>query len=166
MNCSTPGFSVHHQLPELAQTYVHQVSDAIQPSHPLSSSSPLAIINSSVCHTYFLQSFFFYRMFYYFFFLKWRVESFKKLMGRCFQKFLGVKDYTRGTSLVAQWSRICLAMQSMKIWSLVGKLRSHMLHSNQARVPQLLSQYATTRESVCCNERSHHDMQLRPNLAK
>ena len=34
-----PGFPVHHQLPELAQTHVHQVSDAIQPSHPLSSPS-------------------------------------------------------------------------------------------------------------------------------
>ena len=40
MNCSTPGFLVHHQLPELTQTHVHQVSDAIQPSHPLASSSP------------------------------------------------------------------------------------------------------------------------------
>ena len=36
MDRSTPGFPVHHQLPELAQTQVHQVSDAIQPSHPLS----------------------------------------------------------------------------------------------------------------------------------
>ena len=42
MNCSTPGFPVHHQLLELAQTHVHQVSDAIQPSHPLSSPSPPA----------------------------------------------------------------------------------------------------------------------------
>ena len=40
MNCSTPGFTVYHQLPELAQTHVHQVGDAIQPSHPLSSPSP------------------------------------------------------------------------------------------------------------------------------
>ena len=39
MNRSTPGLSVHHQLPELTQTHVHQVSDAIQPSHPLSSPS-------------------------------------------------------------------------------------------------------------------------------
>ena len=39
MDCSTPGFPVHHQLPELAQTHVHWVSDAIQPSHPLSSPS-------------------------------------------------------------------------------------------------------------------------------
>ena len=40
MDCSTPGFPVHHKLPELAQTHVHWVSDAIQPSHPLSSPSP------------------------------------------------------------------------------------------------------------------------------
>ena len=37
-----PGFPVCHQLPELAQTHVHRVSDAIQPSHPLSSPSPSA----------------------------------------------------------------------------------------------------------------------------
>ena len=37
MNCSTPGFPVHHQLPELPQTHVHRVGDAIQPSHLLSS---------------------------------------------------------------------------------------------------------------------------------
>ena len=42
MDCSTPGFPVHYQLPELAQTHVHWVSDAIQPSHPLSSPSPPA----------------------------------------------------------------------------------------------------------------------------
>ena len=40
MDCSTPGFPIHHQLPELDQTPVHQVSDAIQPSHPLLSPSP------------------------------------------------------------------------------------------------------------------------------
>ena len=40
MDCSTPGFPVHHQLPELAQTYVPRVGDAIHPSHPLSSPSP------------------------------------------------------------------------------------------------------------------------------
>ena len=42
MDCSTPGFPVHHQLPEPTQTHVHRVSDAIQPSHPLSSPSPPA----------------------------------------------------------------------------------------------------------------------------
>ena len=42
MDCSTPGLPVHHQLPEFTQTHIHRVSDAIQPSHPLSSLSPLA----------------------------------------------------------------------------------------------------------------------------
>ena len=37
MDCSRPGLPVHHQLPEFTQTHVHRVSDAIQPSHPLSS---------------------------------------------------------------------------------------------------------------------------------
>ena len=40
MNCSLPGFPVHHQLPEFTQTHVHRVGDAIQPSHPLLSPSP------------------------------------------------------------------------------------------------------------------------------
>ena len=42
MNHSTAGLPVHHQLPEFTQTHVHQVGDAIQPSHPLSSPSPPA----------------------------------------------------------------------------------------------------------------------------
>ena len=42
MNHSSPGLPVHHQLPEFTQTQVHQVGDAIQPSHPLLSRSPPA----------------------------------------------------------------------------------------------------------------------------
>ena len=42
MNYSTPGFPVHHHRPEFTQTHVHRVSDAIEPSHPLSSPSPPA----------------------------------------------------------------------------------------------------------------------------
>ena len=42
MNRSPPGLPVHHQLPEFTETHVHRVSDAIQPSHPLSSPSPPA----------------------------------------------------------------------------------------------------------------------------
>jgi len=42
MDCSTPGFRVHHQLPQLAQTHVHWVIDAVQPSQPLSAPSPPA----------------------------------------------------------------------------------------------------------------------------
>ena len=42
MNCSTPGLPVHHQLPEFTQIHAHRVSDAIQPSYPLSSPPPPA----------------------------------------------------------------------------------------------------------------------------
>ena len=48
MDCSTPGFPIPHQLPELTQTQVHRVGDAIQLSHPLSSPSPLAFNLSSI----------------------------------------------------------------------------------------------------------------------
>ena len=40
MDCNTPGFPVHHQLPKLTQTHIHWASDSIQSSHPLSSPSP------------------------------------------------------------------------------------------------------------------------------
>ena len=43
INHSTPGLPAHHQLPEFTQTHIHRVSDAIQPSHPLSSPSPPAL---------------------------------------------------------------------------------------------------------------------------
>ena len=46
MDCSTAGLPVHHQLPESTQTHVHWLGDAIQPSHPLSSPSPPALIPS------------------------------------------------------------------------------------------------------------------------
>ena len=49
MDCSMPGFPVHHHLLEFAQTHVHQVSDATQPSHPLSSPSP-AVFSLSQHH--------------------------------------------------------------------------------------------------------------------
>ena len=48
MDCSTPGFPLHHQLLELAQTHVHQVGDAIQPSHPASSLLPLPSVFPSI----------------------------------------------------------------------------------------------------------------------
>ena len=48
MNPSTPGLPVHHQFPESIQTHVHWVGDAIQPSHPLSSPSPLPSVFPSI----------------------------------------------------------------------------------------------------------------------
>ena len=52
MNRSTPGLPVHHQLPEFTETHIHRVSEAIQPSHPLSSPSPPAL-NPSQHHSLF-----------------------------------------------------------------------------------------------------------------
>ena len=43
IDCSAPGLSVHHQVPEFTQTHVHRVGDAIQPSHLLSTPSPPAV---------------------------------------------------------------------------------------------------------------------------
>ena len=48
MNHSTPGLPGHHHLPEFTQTHIHRVRDAIQPSHPLSSPSPLSPIPPSI----------------------------------------------------------------------------------------------------------------------
>ena len=48
MDCSTPGLPVHHRLPELAQTHVHWVGDAIQPSHPLCSLLLLPLVFPSI----------------------------------------------------------------------------------------------------------------------
>ena len=48
MNRSTPGLPVHHQLPEFTQIHIHRVSDAIQPSHPLSFPSPPTPIPPSI----------------------------------------------------------------------------------------------------------------------
>ena len=53
MDCSMPGFPVLHHLPEFDQTHVYWVSDAIQPSHPLSPRSPLAL-NLKMCDVFLL----------------------------------------------------------------------------------------------------------------
>ena len=58
MDCSIPGFLVHHQLPELAQTHVQWVSDAIQPSHPLLSPSPPAFNLSPASGSFQMSQFF------------------------------------------------------------------------------------------------------------
>ena len=49
MDSSTPGFAVHHHILEIAQTHVHRVRDAIQPSHPMSSPSPAFSLSQHQC---------------------------------------------------------------------------------------------------------------------
>ena len=55
MNCSIPGFFIHYYLLGFPQTHVHWISDAIQPSHPLSPPCPLALIFSSSSHQLILE---------------------------------------------------------------------------------------------------------------
>ena len=49
MDCTTPGFLVPHHLPEFVQVYIHCISNAIQPSHPLPPSSPSLLIFPNIC---------------------------------------------------------------------------------------------------------------------
>ena len=58
MDCSMPDFPVHHQLPDPTQTHVHRVSDAIQPSHPLSSPSPTNLQSFPVSESFPMSRFF------------------------------------------------------------------------------------------------------------
>ena len=56
MDCSTPGFPVHYQLPEFAQTHVHWVGDAIQPSYSLSSLLLLSSLSAYLLQFYYSNS--------------------------------------------------------------------------------------------------------------
>ena len=58
MDCSMPGFPVHHQHPELTKTHAHRVSDAIQPSHPLSPPSPPTFSHSELQGLFLMSQFF------------------------------------------------------------------------------------------------------------
>ena len=86
----------------------------------------------------------------------------------CVQSFCASPDFKFWrvrTSLVVQWLRIYFAMQGKQVQFLIGKLRSHMPHSDWAHVPQPWSPCITTAESTSCNARSHM-LPLRPDIAK
>ena len=134
MDCSTPGFPVFHQVPELTQTHVHGVGDAIQPSHPLSSPSPPAVSLSQ--HPGLFQWFsgqsigvsasasFFAHWHFYSFLLKWTPRDFP------------------GGPVVKNLPCNADDMSSIPEQ---GTKTSH--------AEKQLSPCDTTRESVCCNER-------------
>ena len=83
MDCSTPGFPVHHHLLEIAQTHVHRVSDAIQPSLPLSSPSPPAFNLSQHSGSFSRSKFFFFFFFFSFVFISWRLITLQYCSGFC-----------------------------------------------------------------------------------
>ena len=69
------------------------------------------------------------------------------------------------TALVVQWLRDCLPMQGTQVQSLVRELRSHLLQSNSAHVPQLLS-LSTAKRSPCSTAREASSLQQSPNTTK
>ena len=108
MDCNTPGFPVHHQLPEFTQTHLHWVSDAIQPSHPLSSS----VIPFSSC----LQSY---------------PESGSFPMGRFFSsggQSIGVSASTSVFPMNTQDWSISFRMHCLDLLAVQGTLKSLLQH--------------------------------------
>ena len=71
MDCSTPGFPIHYPFPELTQTHLHWVSDAIQPSHPLSSPSPAFNLSQHQ------------GLFFFFYYFNWRLITLQYCSGFC-----------------------------------------------------------------------------------
>ena len=140
MGCSTPGLPVHHYLPEFAQTHVRWFDDAIQPSHPLSSSSPPTFNlsqhqgffpkESDLCFRwpqYWSFSFNISHSNEYSGFISFRIHWFDLL---AFQETL--KSLLQHHSLKASilwhsaflWSNSLLYMTTGNIWSFVGKVMS------------------------------------------
>ena len=86
-DCSTPGFPVHHQLPQFAQTHVHWVRDAIQPSHLPKLESKILPLWGSNAHridsSHFLKKDFFSFFFFSFIFISWRLITSQHCSGFC-----------------------------------------------------------------------------------
>ena len=137
MDCSTPGFPVHHQLPELTQTHVHRVGDAIQPSHPLSAPSPPTFnlsqhqglfqwVSSSHQVAKVLEFQLQHQSFQWIFMNVIKV----KLVGSWFDRVnVLIRRDMRGLPWQSSSQDSVLPKQGVQVWSLVGELRSHTLCS-------------------------------------
>ena len=137
MDCSTPGFPVHHQLPELTQTHVHRVGDAIQPSHPLSAPSPPTFnlsqhqglfqwVSSSHQVAKVLEFQLQHQSFQWIFMNVIKV----KLVGSWFNRVnVLIRRDMRGLPWQSSSQDSVLPKQGVQVWSLVGELRSHTLCS-------------------------------------
>ena len=132
MDCSTPGFPVHHQPPEPAQTSVHQVGDTIQPSHPLSSPSPPTFNLSQI-----------------------RVFSNESVLWIWWPKYW---SFSFSISPSSEYLRlISFRMDWLDLLAVQGTLKSLLqYHSSKASIPQrsafftvqLSHQYMTTRKTI------------------
>ena len=142
MNCSTPGLLVQHQHPEFTETHVHRVSDAIKPSHLLSSPSPLAP-NLSQHQSFFSNESTLY--------MRWPISPSKEIPGlisfrmdwldllvvqRTLKSLLQhhspkVSILGHSTSFIVQLSHPCMTTGktiALTRWTFVGKVMSLLLN--------------------------------------
>ena len=116
MDCSTPGLPVHHQLPEFTQTHGHQVSDAIQPSHPLSSPSPHALSDGSRRESVLVSSRF------------WCLPAILVSLDLQMDQFSSVQSLSRVQLFATPWTAVHQASLSFTISQSLFKLKSMAFH--------------------------------------
>ena len=133
MDCSMPGFSVHHQLPELTQTHVHRVSDAIQPFHSLSSPSPpafnlsqhpLMFSNKSALH-----------------------QRWPKYWSFCFS-ISPSNEYSGLISFSIDWSNLLAVQGTLKSLLQHHSSKASIIQSSAFFMVQLSHPYMTTRKTI------------------
>ena len=134
MNCSTPGFPVHHKPPKLAQTHVYRVGDAIQPTHPLLSPSLSAFSLSRI-----------------------RVFSSGSVLCVKFPKYWSFsfsishsKDYTGLISFSIDWLNLLAVQRTLKSLLQHHSSKASFLQCSAFFVVQISHLYMTTGKIYCC----------------
>ena len=133
MDCSTPGFPVHHQLPEIIQPHVHRISDAIQLSHPLSPSSPPAF-NLSQHQGLFPMSQF--------------VSPGGQSIGNFSFNISPPNEYSGLISLRMDWLELLAVQGTLKSLLQHHSSKASMLRCSPFFIVQLSYRYMTTRETI------------------
>ena len=133
MDCSTPGFRVHHQLLELAQTHVHWVGDVIQPSHPLSSSSPPAF---NLSHNQGL--------------LQW-VSSLHQLAKYWNVQWIYSNEYSGLISYMTDWFDLLAVQGTLKSLLQHYSSKASVLWCSAFFIVQLSHPYVTTGKTIALN---------------
>ena len=140
MNRSTPGLPVHHQLPEFTQSHVHRVSDAIQPSHPLSSLLLLSPIPCSI-----------------------RVFSNESTLCMWWPKYwsfsfsiIPFKEHPGLISFRMDWLDLCAVQGTLKSFLQHHSSKASILWHSTVFIVQLSHPYTTTEKPIALTKWSNH----------